>query len=391
MLSIQEQLSYVQPEYIEVAEMNKFLKELDNLVYIEDTDKLAEIKHSPKYNYYWLSDTENECNLLLTDILLEYNSKNGKWYYPKHYLICNIHDDRLPAERVNIPVAVAVRKLKSYARRYKESIDLSTNNKYDLENVHAQTLFYFNAKFNTGKWVNNCYGYDMNSCYPYFMQFPLPVGLPIYESKDERVVKDDEIGFDYVPANEPGHLVLELRLAGEFATIIFKAAKYASFCAFANDLYNLKLEAKKAQNKQEEIKYKGYLNSFIGQLKHHNIFIRCAIVGYAYRYINELLDDDTIQATVDSIYSAKLRNDLNIGENLGQFKLEYDNKSIRINGMNHQWQDEPSKFRGVPKQWLYLDSFGEYYYVGPLYRLENNQLIKNNNDRSKKYLWQESI
>ena len=106
------------------------------------------------------------------------------------------------------------------------------------------------------------------------------------------------------------------------AYIIFKSIIYKSFSEFATDIYKLK----KTSIKAERDKVKLMLNALVGLMKNHNIFIEAAITGYAKDLMISLRDENTIMQTLDSIVSLKPRTDLDIGEELGQFKEEHTNE-----------------------------------------------------------------
>ena len=154
----------------------------------------------------------------------------------------------------------------------------------------------------------------MNSCYPYFMTKPLPYGEIAGRN---RYVKEDELGFNF-DLTVKGDTSFRMCFEGEFANIIFKKKVYRGLLDFVEYEY----ARKKTSTKEERDKHKLILNSLIGIMKYHNVFLRIAVLEYARMYIESLKDENTIMQTVDSIVSLTPRPDLDIGDNLGQFKLE---------------------------------------------------------------------
>lgn len=64
------------------------------------------------------------------------------------------------------------------------------------------------------------------------------------------------------------------------------------------------------------------------------------------------MDENTIYVNTDCIVSVKERDDLEIGEEVGQFKLERDGEDFACNGDVHQWNLEKPAYPGIPKEWF---------------------------------------
>ena len=121
-------------------------------------------------------------------------------------------------------------------------------------------------------------------------------------------------------------------------------------------------------------------------MKYHNVFIRIAILEYARLYISSLKDENTIMQTVDSIVSLKPRNDLNLGDGLGQFKVEHNNEPfIWKTDAVKKWYYEDTKKTGLKDS----RKSGNFYLIKPPFRLDYNTLriVKQKEEWSR--LWPE--
>ena len=63
------------------------------------------------------------------------------------------------------------------------------------------------------------------------------------------------------------------------------------------------------------------------------------------------MDEDTLLCSTDSLVSKRKRDDLEIGTEIGQFKLEHEG-DFCYDGMNYQWNLEIPTYRGIPKSWF---------------------------------------
>lgn len=209
--------------------------------------------------------------------------------------------------------AQAIRNLKKYAKKYNEEIEISQEKVFGLlgiesfDEVTVEQYLYCNNKY-VATPLSGVYSYDMNSCYPYFMQQPLPTGDNLGSGK----IGPDEIGFNLIWGK---NLNLEAVFEG-CAQIRFKKKIYKCFVDYAKSGFEMKLRDKSK---------KPVYNALLGNMKYHNIFIRAAVITYATNFMKSLKDENTLLSTVDSLVSLKSRTDLEIGSNLGQFKVEHEN------------------------------------------------------------------
>lgn len=270
----------------------------------------------------------------------DYDVNTKKWK-AKHLVIDSFTPNQVVEDDLEGLGRIGIKTLKTYCLLCNEDFEFKHNSDFviydnDDTNVVANMYYYIDKNSKRNEWLSHCYGYDMNSCYPYFMTKPLPYGEII---REDDFVKEGEIGFSW-DITIKGDKSLRMNLPGEYACYILKSKIYQGFVDWANTEYLIKLKAKNTAD-YDLIKKK--YNAVIGNMKYHNIFIRIAVLDYAYKYMESLRDDNTIMQTVDSIVSSVPRPDLNIGDNLGQFKEEHT--------------DEPFIFKKQSiKKWLYSDT-----------------------------------
>ena len=197
----------------------------------------------------------------------------------------------------------------------------------------ASPILYKNNKFEGQR--HQAYGYDLNSSYSFAMLKPMPD-----TSKHPRSGKlnENEIGF-----STDGDVITKV---GKYATIIFPLME-SPFKRFVETWYTRKKTAKTPEEKQ---KAKDFLNMSIGYLQRVNPFIRATILYYANKLIEDLIDENTLYCNTDSIVSLVPRNDLKLGTNIGEWKIEHTGNFAFI-GLNYQWNNEVS-YRGIPKSWF---------------------------------------
>lgn len=213
----------------------------------------------------------------------------------------------------------------------------------------ARAILAYNEDYNRKRVTAKCY--DQNSAYAIAMMQPMPFTNAL--AGMNRKVEDGEIGFvnmevlprkGWVMNCEP---CLQMILPGEgTASYIFKSMN-SPFKAFAQRWFIRKLESSgPAKHKAKQM-----IVYSVGYLQRKNPFLRAAVVEYANRSITSLMDENTIYVNTDSIVSTADRNELPIGENLGQFKIEHQGEFAHV-GFNYQWNDDKPSYRGIPKSWF---------------------------------------
>lgn len=193
----------------------------------------------------------------------------------------------------------------------------------------AKPILWNNPKYE-GKRVD-AICYDMNSAYSYAMLQPMPdTSVP----PKAKIIEHGEIGFD-LDGN---------RQTSGYSIFVFNLMD-SPFKKFVNRYYNKKIKAK---TKSEKRRAKEYLNFCVGFLQGRDPYTRAQIVGLANDRIKDLIDENTIYCNTDSIVSLTERPDLEIGDNIGQWKVEHKDKFAFI-GYNYQWGFGLPSIRGKPK------------------------------------------
>lgn len=248
----------------------------------------------------------------------------------------------------------AYRIMKKYARDlpdlrkdpwYQQFLDIDENGDFNIMTIGTTAA---DASFNTsksGKRYENCYGYDLNSAWPYFLTKLMP------DTRDHpRIwdyVQDGEIGFD---TSDDGNW--KLRRKGEFAKYVFKLYE-SPFKRFVDVWYKKK---KEATTNKDKCKAKGVLNYSIGYLQRVNPFIRAMVICQANEYIDSLiyengkLKDNVLLWNTDSIVSTCPLPELKLGVELGEWKLEHTG-SFAFKGNTYQWNYSIPTHKGVAKGW----------------------------------------
>lgn len=201
---------------------------------------------------------------------------------------------------------------------------------------------YRNPKF-VGKRVENCYGYDLNSAYPWGMLQDLP--------DTNKPLKPGKVGKNEYSFTETG---LRAKI-GTYSKYRFELMK-SPYTRFVDRWYAAK---KNAKNDAEKNTAKFVLNASIGALQNHNAFLRAAIIDNFHTIITELSSkykDHILSTNVDSIVSDIRIPEIeaNIGSNIGQWKLEHTGSfAIHKNAFSVQWNfDIPSFGGGKSKTWF---------------------------------------
>ena len=217
--------------------------------------------------------------------------------------------------------------------------------------LSASPILDYNKKFEKQE-LKDCYEYDLNSAYASVM-----IGkIPDLDNPIEGVAKveEGEVGFIY-----DEHLTLVKGGIGEAANIRFKLIDAPEgLKRFATKYYNIK---KNSTGKEKE-KAKDMLNLPIGYCQRYNPFFRAYIVNTCNEKIKSLIDENTLFWNTDAIFSKVRRTDLDIGDNIGQFKEIHCN-TLRYIGNNYQVDNEIPSYRGVPKTWIeaYKKKSGKKY------------------------------
>lgn len=192
---------------------------------------------------------------------------------------------------------------------------------------------------------DNVYEYDLNSAYAAVILNGIPdfnqptVGLnPVF---------DNEIGFifdDNFTMITPGSCAK--------AEIKFPMLPCPDgLRQYINKWYQIKKQASKAGNDQLKTQAKAHLNYPVGYFQRKNPLFRAFVVHSCNNRIKSLMDENTIMWNTDAIFSTTCRNDLALGDDIGQFKVEQIGQ-FRSIGNNYQINDDIPKYRGINKNWF---------------------------------------
>lgn len=201
---------------------------------------------------------------------------------------------------------------------------------------------YRNKNF-IGKRVENAYGYDMNSAYPFGMLQDLPD-------------TEHPLGAGIVKKGEYGFSITGLPVAvGDYALFRFPIME-SPYKHFVEVQYKKK---KTAKTQAEKNTAKFIMNAAIGALQNHNCFLRAAIINNFHFKINEIINkygNHIISSNTDSIVSDIPIPEIeeNLGDEIGQWKLEHTGSfAISTNGYSTQWNlEKPVYGAGKSKTWF---------------------------------------
>lgn len=331
----------VQAKYIHLEEFNNIIEKLRGRNFIYSRPMRDNILAWDAYVY---KDGQSNIHLIYKDAQDKNNPRDKKTIH----LAFDPVDMERPEkfEKHKNAGRDAFKEANFWCSLYGDTLDYAKNKDFiiyhdDEKDIVAYMYHYTNNDPKLrNNWQKHCYGYDMNSCFPYFLTKPLPYG-DIIRTND--IVRDGELGF-YNDLTYQNKESLKLALPGERATYIFKTKIYKGLTEFAKSWYTKKKDA----DGDEKDEAKLILNALIGNMKYHNIFIRITVLEYARLYMESLRDENTLVQTVDSIVSLKPRTDLIIGTELGQFKCEHQDQSfIYKNDMTKRWSGEETKKTGL--------------------------------------------
>lgn len=203
----------------------------------------------------------------------------------------------------------------------------------------AKPVINYNKKYNQ-QTIVDCYEYDLNSAYSSVLIKKIPdvQNGPL----DTHIVGKNQIGFNVASDN------LFTVTSGE-ADVVFNLIdspqKIKDYCF---KYYNLKSHSK---TKLEKETNKARLNLPIGYTQRWNPFFRAYVVNECNKIIKPLIDKDTLLWNTDAIISKVKRTDLDIGDEIGQWK-EIPIKTLKYSGNTYQIDNEIPVQRGIPKQWF---------------------------------------
>ena len=219
--------------------------------------------------------------------------------------------------------------------RYKNT----ENNKYVCS---ASPILYYNRKYEK-QLLENCYEYDLNIAYANTLLRKIPdLENPVIAKWPEQIkVNKNEVGFildDTLSIVNSGYMAdIKLKL-------IDTPKKLKDFLI---RWYN----RKKNSTGKEKLEAKAMLNLPIGHCQRYNPFLRSYVVNTCNKVIKDIIDENTLFWNTDAIFSKVRRPELEIGNEIGQFKEIKCDKLVYV-GNVYQINDEDPIYRGISKTWF---------------------------------------
>lgn len=260
------------------------------------------------------------------NITLTYRKFN-KWINICHNLATEDTEEEL------VPVVDPSRSY-SHLQRYAHIPDMKNVIQYEISDdgkikwpiINLGALRYFNSKY-FGRRYENVIGYDMNSA---FLTACIDLKIPDCSVPyREGYPKKGEVGFneDGIPFYGPSSFHCEY---------VFPCIVNEGLTKWAMQVYNKKRKAKTKFDKQH---WKDMGNFAIGMIARHNPFVRNCIIWNSNQKMLKMIDGNVILCNTDSIVTQVERNDLVIGEGIGEFKIEHKG-SLAVNKRGYQWNDD---------------------------------------------------
>lgn len=188
---------------------------------------------------------------------------------------------------------------------------MNNKRKQKKHNLSAAELRYSESKEKRKE--DNIYCYDLNSAYGAIARDKMPdFNHPTFDT----VVGKNEVGFN----PEKGLLLAH---EGEYAIVAFPLID-SPFREWIDKRFKEKQTAKKGSIEKEDAKAK--LVKGWGYYENINLLYRAYIVNTLREYMMSIKDKNTIYINTDCIHSRVPRPDLELGEGIGQWKLEHVGK-----------------------------------------------------------------
>ena len=219
--------------------------------------------------------------------------------------------------------------------RYKNT----ENNKYVCS---ASPILDYNRKYEK-QLLENCYEYDLNSAYANTLLRKIPdLENPVIAKWPKQIkVNKNEVGFVLDDT-------LSIVNSGYMADIKFKLIDTPKKL---KDFLIRWYDRKKNSTGNEKLEAKAMLNLPIGYCQRYNPFLRSYVVNTCNKVIKDIIDENTLFWNTDAIFSKVRRPELEIGNEIGQFKEIKCDKLVYV-GNVYQINDEDPTYRGISKTWF---------------------------------------
>lgn len=235
-----------------------------------------------------------------------------------------------------LPPKTAMNIWKDFSKKYKTP---KFHKVKEAAPFSASPFMYYNEEYE-GQRIE-AIGYDLNSAYGNaVINADLPDTTILSTS---RKVKEGEMGF-----TEDGKIVYEGHAFWVFP-IMTKEQKQPII-----DYFQYWWDRKKnAKDSKEKLDAKSHLNIVVGYWQKYNCFMRAAIVEYVNNYIKGIIAgrNDVLMCNTDSIVCLNKIDELKIGKDLGEWKIEHTGQFAYI-GYNYQWNKDKPSYRGIASAWF---------------------------------------
>ena len=247
--------------------------------------------------------------------------KSGEFNIPVNPLEIQIETNKIykPYEEINREDCI----FHKYAKKIVES---------------AKPLVSYNRKFDNSEHFAYCY--DLNSAYANVLKDKI---IDTYHWRSYDEVGDNEIGFNFDN---------DLTLVHKGEGIAFRVYKLidSPFKDYVNKYYTIKSNA--PSGSREKKIAKAYLNYCVGLWQNHNPFLRAYVVNTCNEYIKKYIkkyNDIVCMWNTDAIYSTEPIAELELGTEIGQWKLEYKGLFRQKQNTYQKVDKAEVTYRGVSK------------------------------------------
>lgn len=206
----------------------------------------------------------------------------------------------------------------------------------------AKPILGYNKKFD--KTEHPVVVYDLNSAYAMALVDKI---IDTYNPRYCDFVGENEVGFFSSDIN------LKIRHKGEYADVVFPLIE-SPYKDFARKYYEIKKTAPKGSDERELAKQ--ILVITVGLWQNVNPYLRAYVIGKCNEYIEYFLKkykDKICMWNTDALYCTEHIEELDnlIGDDIGQFKIEYEGM-FRQKGCNYQkldLEEHKTSYRGKSK------------------------------------------
>lgn len=326
---------------ISITEANKLLEKLKKfnrqILFGTVNDSIKAIKMSVKDFSYTKYDIikENDSKLIIETMMWEPRFKATRY-------ICDLNEEEQPEIK-------GLRAFNEFQRWCYKAPHVKTYNHKRINELldkdsgkytfSAGPIIDYNKAYENTE-LYNIYEYDINSAYASNVLDKIP---DLYNPQFNTKLKRGQVGF--LLDNECSMT----EVVGTYCEVVFNLIELTDEQKkYINNLY---YKIHHETNKIKRAEYKVIMNAAIGYYQRFNPFMRSYIVNKCNSRIKSLLDDNSILWNTDAIFSLKSRPELEIGDEIGQFK-EIQINRFAYHGNNYQINYDLPKYRGIPKAWF---------------------------------------